>query len=128
MIVGSPSLPPKPWSPMNVMSPVKNAGIAAVLSDKLRFADDLDSLRASWENAKPFKHIILDDFFDHGLLERVCREIPRIDDETWVRESDERIKQFNHRPPVSLGQGASELVTLLHSAAFLYLLSEITGI
>jgi hypothetical protein len=88
---------------MNVMSPVKNAGIAAVLSDRLRFPEDVDTLRESWESAKPFKHIILDDFFDPQLLDRVCREIPRIDDETWVRESDERIKQFNHRSPVSLG-------------------------
>ena len=113
---------------MNVMSPVKNAGIAALLSDRLRLTDDPNTLHASWESAKPFKHIILEDAFDPELLERVCRDIPRIDDETWVRESDERIKQFNHRSPVSLGKGASELVTLLHSAAFLYFLSEVTGI
>ncbi len=113
---------------MNVMSPEKNAGIAALLSDRLRLTEDTDTLRTSWETAKPFKHIILDDVFDPSLLDRVCREIPRIDDDTWVRESDERIKQFNHRSPVSLGQGASELVTLLHSAAFLYFLSEVTGI
>jgi 2OG-Fe(II) oxygenase superfamily len=113
---------------MNVMSPVKNAGIASVLSDRLRLPDEVEGLRASWENAKPFRYMILDDVLDSGLLERVCEEIPRIDDETWVRENDERIKQFNHRSPVSLGRGATELVTLLHSAAFLYLLSEITGI
>jgi Rps23 Pro-64 3,4-dihydroxylase Tpa1-like proline 4-hydroxylase len=128
MIVGSPSFSAQALVTYDLMSPVKNAGIATVLSDRLRFPEDVDSLRASWENAKPFKHIVLDDFFDAALLERVCREIPRIDDETWVRESDERIKQFNHRSPVSLGQGASELITLLHSAAFLYFLSEMTGV
>ncbi len=113
---------------MNAMSPVKNTGIAALLSDKLRFAEDPEAFRASWESAKPFRHIVLDDFFDPELLERVCQEIPRIDDDTWVRESDERIKQFNHRSPVSLGKAALELVTLLHSAAFLYFLSEMTSI
>jgi 2OG-Fe(II) oxygenase superfamily len=113
---------------MNVTSPVKNAGIAAVLNDRLRFSEDSATLHASWENAKPFRHIILDDVFDTDLLERVCQEIPRIDDQTWVRENDDHIKQFNHRSPISLREGASELVNLLHSAAFLYFLSEVTGI
>jgi hypothetical protein len=113
---------------MNVMSPVKNAGIATILSDRLRLGEDTASLHQSWENAKPFRNIILDDMFDVGLLDRVCQGIPRIDDETWVRENDDHIKQFNHRSPVLLGEGASELVNLLHSAAFLYFLSEVTGI
>jgi len=110
------------------MSPVKHASIADALSNKLRLSEDTTALHEAWETAKPFKHIILDEAFDVGLLNRVCAEIPRIDDETWVRESDDHIKQFNHRSPVSLGEGASELVTLLHSAAFLYFLSEVTGV
>jgi hypothetical protein len=110
------------------MAPVKSTGIATILSDRVRLPDDTANLRDSWDGAKPFRHIILDDFFDSTLLDRVCREIPKLDDETWVRESDHSIKQFNHRTPVTLAVGASELVTLLHSATFLYFLSEITGI
>jgi 2OG-Fe(II) oxygenase superfamily len=110
------------------MSSTKNVGIAGILSDRLRLSGDTADLRTSYENAKPFRHIILDDVFEPALLDRVCQEIPRIDDETWVRENDDHIKQFNHRSPVSLGSGALELVNLLHSAAFLYFLSEVTGI
>src|SRR5215475_10114243 len=110
------------------MSPTKTASIATLLSDKLQLSDDTAGLNVSWNTAKPFKHIILDNAFDTGLLERVCKEIPRIEDETWVRENDDHIKQFNHRSPVSLGEAASELVNLLHSAAFLYFLSEVTDI
>jgi hypothetical protein len=127
MIVVSP-FRPSPGLIINVMSPIKNVGIAAILSDRLRLPHDSAALHTSYETAKPFRHIILDDVFDPALLERVCQEIPRIDDDTWVRESDDHIKQFNHRSPVSLGEGASELVALLHSAAFLYFLSEVTGI
>ena len=104
------------------------SSITAILSNKLRLSEDTAVLHDSWANAKPFKHIILDNVFDNGLLDRVCREMPRVDEETWVRESDDHIKQLNHRSPVSLGESASELVTLLHSAAFLYFLSEVTGI
>jgi len=110
------------------MPPVKTEGISAILSDKLRLSDDTATLNAAWNTAKPFKHITLDNVFESRLLDRVCEEIPRIDDETWVRENDDHIKQFNHRSPVSLGGAASELVNLLHSAAFLYFLSEVTGI
>jgi hypothetical protein len=110
------------------MSLTTSAGIASFLSERFRVSDETARLGASWNNAKPFKHIVLDDILDTALLDRVCREIPRIDDETWVRENDDHIKQFNHRSPVSLGDAASELVNLLHSPAFLYFLSEVTGI
>ena len=60
-----------------------DSGIASFLSDRLRVSDDTTRLAASWNNAKPFKHIILDDILDPVLLDGVCREIPRIDDETW---------------------------------------------
>jgi hypothetical protein len=110
------------------MPPVKSAGISSILSDKLRLADDTATLSASWNTAKPFRHIILDDLFDPCLLDRVCQEIPKIDDTTWVRENDDHIKQFNHRSPVLLGEAASQLVNLLHSAAFLYFLSEVSDI
>jgi hypothetical protein len=110
------------------MTRVQHASIADVLSNKLRISEDTTTLHESWNNAKPFRHIILDNLFNDRLLDRVCGEIPRIDDETWVHESAEHIKQINHRSPVTLGESATELVTLLHSAAFLYLLSEITGI
>ena len=127
MIVGSPFSPINS-SGVNAMPPVKTEGISAILSDKLRLSEDTATLNASWNTAKPFKHITLDNVFESRLLDRVCEEIPRIDDETWVRENDDHIKQFNHRSPVSLGGAASELVNLLHSAAFLYFLSEVTGI
>lgn len=110
------------------MSPTTNAGVASFLSEKLRISDDTSRLAESWNHASPFKHIILDDMLDTALLDGVCREIPRIDDKTWVRENDDHIKQFNHRSPVSLGDAASELVNILHSPAFLYFLSEVTGI
>jgi hypothetical protein len=107
---------------------MKDVGIAGILRNRLQVSDDTATLHSSYENGKPFRHVVLNDAFESTLLERVCQEIPKIDDETWVRENDERIKQFNHRSPVSLGPGASELVNLLHSAAFLYFLSEVTGI
>jgi hypothetical protein len=110
------------------MPSIKETSIAAILGDKIRLSTDTAVLHQSWETAKPFKHIILDGLFSDDLLERVCDEIPKIEDKTWVRENDDNIKQFNHRSPVSLAKGASELVNLLHSAAFLYFLSEVTGV
>lgn len=110
------------------MLTTKNVSAAAVLSDKLRLSDDTADLSRRWNTAEPFKHIVLDSLFTNEFLYGVCLEIPKVEDETWVAEHDDNIRQFNHRSPVSLGPAASDLVNILHSAAFLYFLSEITGI
>ena len=46
----------------------------------------------------------------------------------WIRHDDDHIRQFNQRSAVDLGEAGSQLVAFLHSARFLFFLSEVTGI
>jgi hypothetical protein len=110
------------------MTAIQNSGISALVSDKLNLPADTPALLSSFQSAQPFPHIVFDDFFDIRLLDQVARETPEVDGKNWVCESDDRIQQFNLRSPVTLAEGGTELVSFLHSAAFLYFLSEITGI
>jgi len=72
--------------------------------------------------------LVLDNLFSDELLERVLREILPLRESNWVRHDDEHIRQFNLRSALHLGEAGAQLVAHLHSARFLYFLSQVTGI
>jgi hypothetical protein len=102
--------------------------ISSLLRGKIALPESLGSLESVYRNARPFPHLVLDNVFPAQLLEEVIEEIPEPTEANWVRFSDEHVQQFNLRCAVILGKSGSELTALLHSALFLYFLSELTGI
>jgi 2OG-Fe(II) oxygenase superfamily len=95
---------------------------------RLALPDTIENLRASYQNAAPFPHLVLDNLFEASALDGVLSEIPPISDKYFFHHDDEHQARLGLKSAVSLGKKGFELVSLLHSAAFLYLLSEITGI
>src|SRR6202022_2798404 len=86
-------------------------------------------LRNTYRNAAPFPHLVIDELFAPQLLDPVLEEISAMAATQWLlveTRSQERIRRM--RSGVELGAAGTQLVSLLHSASFLYLLSEITGI
>jgi hypothetical protein len=102
--------------------------IDGVLSDASRFAASIKSFGSNYRSAKPFPHLALENLFSKRLLERVVDEMLPVRDSNWVRHDDDQIRQFNLRSALDLGRAGSQLVAFLHSAGFLYFLSEVTGI
>jgi hypothetical protein len=88
----------------------------------------VEALSACYKTAKPFPHLVIDDLFSNESLERLVDEIALVPSDSWVRHDDDELEQFNLRSVVDLGETGSRLTALLHSARFLYLLSELTGI
>lgn len=117
--VDKPSAP----NPSSVQSQILSS-----LSHRLTLPDTIESLRAKYQNAKPFPHLVIDNLFPHDMLNAVLREIPPITDKYFVRHEDEHQNKFGLRSAVNLGRRGAEFTSFLHSAAFLVLLSEITGI
>jgi Rps23 Pro-64 3,4-dihydroxylase Tpa1-like proline 4-hydroxylase len=71
----------------------------------------------------------MDNLFAPELLEPLPAEMTRLRNEQWVRiENDSLQKVDRMRSGMDLGEAGTQLTQLLHSAAFLYLLSEITGV
>ena len=103
-------------------------GIISALKENIALPDGLENLRNRYKAAKPFPHIIIDDLFPVDLIEDLAREIPPLTSDCWVRFNDENLKQMNLRSPVHLGETGFRLTAFLHSAGFLYFLSELTGI
>jgi hypothetical protein len=90
---------------------------------------DLQALQHSFSTAKPFRHVTLDDLFSNSLLDGLLAEAPRLKAEQWLQFDQDGLEQtFRMRSALEVGDAGSRFVALLHSAAFLYMLSEITGI
>ena len=105
------------------------ADFSALLMGKIRLEARLDELRNAYRNAAPFPNLVIDDLFQPHLLDPVLDEMAAMAASQWrlvETKSHERIRRM--RSGVELGAAGTQLVSLLHSAPFLFLLSEITGI
>jgi 2OG-Fe(II) oxygenase superfamily len=97
------------------------------LAGSVRVPGDLAKLRAKYAAAGPFPHVVIDDLFEPALLEGLLAEARALKPEqllVFEREDLERTERMSS--PLELGRVGSAFVSLLHSAPFLYLLSEIT--
>ena len=59
---------------------------------------DWEGLRASFDGALPFPHVVIDDFFEPALAEALEREIPAFEDPSWMQYSNpiEEKRALNH--------------------------------
>jgi len=89
----------------------------------------IDALSAIYRETPPFPHLVLDNLFSPDILDRVIDEMTALREEQWrLVESKSLEKVRRMRTIMELGDAGTQLVNLLHSASFLYLLSEITGV
>ena len=85
------------------------------------------SLSEQYRTAHPFPHIVLDDFLEAGVLNRVLANFPSDKDRDYFDRDQERFK-FQY-PPQGLQSGIiRNLFSELNSEAFLGFLEELTGI
>jgi len=110
-----------------------SAHIATSLQDyfaaTVRVPADLADVHRRYTTAKPFPHIVLDDLFDPSLLDRVIEEAPSPKSASWLAiEQDGLESTLRMRSAMEIGAAGREMVATLSSAAFLYMVSEMTGI
>jgi hypothetical protein len=88
----------------------------------------VEDLQAEYKSARPFPYLVLDDLFPAEILDALIEEMPPLSSEKWVHERHERFVKSNLRSAADLAERSYQFISVLHSAAFLYFLSEITGI
>lgn len=88
----------------------------------------VEDLLLRYQAAKPFPHHILDNLFPANLLDELNDELPPMSSDKWVHTRTETLRKSNLRSATDLGDRAFEFASNLHSAAFLYFLTSITGI
>lgn len=87
-----------------------------------------DSAAVQYAAAKPFPHIVFDNFFDPELVDAVLAEFPRPDAIRWQRFDNEREVKLASAKEASFGPATRLLLYHLNSMTFLEFLSKVTGI
>jgi Rps23 Pro-64 3,4-dihydroxylase Tpa1-like proline 4-hydroxylase len=100
-----------------------------LFGNKIRLPDKVENLRSNYLNAQPFSHLLMEDLFSTSLLDSLLIEMSQMGRERWSSvEQDPRERTLRMRSAAEMGEAGDHLLSIVHSAAFLYLLSEITGI
>jgi len=113
---------------MEITKKTRTSDVLSFIRCKLALEKDVEDLLDQYKAAKPFPHLVLDNLFPAETLDSLIDEMPPMTSEKWVHERHEEFTKSNLRSAVDLGDLSSEFASMLHSAAFLYFLTEITGI
>jgi hypothetical protein len=86
------------------------------------------SAHADYVSARPFPHIVFDNFFDPALLELILEEFPKPDAIRWQKFDNPQEMKLASSAEASFGSATRLLLYHLNSATFLEFLSAVTGI
>jgi hypothetical protein len=86
------------------------------------------ALCAKYQQAKPFPHIAIDDFFPVELAEAALAEFPKPGDIAWQRFQNSREVKLACNDEALLGPAIRDLIWQMNSQVFLRFLEQLTGI
>jgi 2OG-Fe(II) oxygenase superfamily len=95
---------------------------------KLSPRRSVKELLDDYRDAQPFPHLVMDNLFPGEIVDSILEELPPEASEKWVHQRYELTIKSNLRSAVDLEEHGYAFASMLHSAAFLYFLTEITGI
>jgi hypothetical protein len=81
-----------------------------------------------YRDAKPFPHLVFDDFFDPALLDLVLSEFPKPGEIDWTRFDNEREIKLASNAESNFGPITRLFLYHLNSITFLEFITSITGI
>ncbi len=101
----------------------------SLLACKIELPRGIEDLQSSYRNAKPFPHVVIDDMLAPEILDALLAEMCEMGADKWkIVDQDPRERTLRMKSAVQMGPAGEKLLGIVHSAAFLYFLSEITGI
>ena len=87
-----------------------------------------DSAKQAFEAGEPYKHVVIDDFFDPALVDEVLEEFPKPGDIKWQKFDNAQEIKLSSSAESSFGPTTRLFLYHLNSATFLGFLSKVTGI
>ncbi|MDX1477127.1 MAG: 2OG-Fe(II) oxygenase [Saprospiraceae bacterium] len=95
--------------------------------DMHRLQQRLPGLREAYRQARPFAHVIVDDFCSESALRQVSAAFPSIGDPHWIHYFHYNEKKHGLNKLDALPQPARALIEEMHSPDFVGFLSDLTG-
>jgi len=103
-----------------------NAALNAILSPSVVAAAHY--LQKGFSEARPFRHVVIDHFFDTSFCQRLCTEFPAFDTRAALNENGEIGGKATQEKIHKLGSSFRQLDEVVQSRSFRDLIGQITGI
>ncbi|MBE8474525.1 2OG-Fe(II) oxygenase [Streptomyces justiciae] len=87
-----------------------------------------DQHRDAFRNARPFPHVVLNDFLPNSVLDKVVAEFPEPGSTPWKRFDKATSKKLASEGDAFFGEFTRHVLTQFNSATFLGFLEDLTGI
>lgn len=84
--------------------------------------------REAYAQAKPFPHIVIDNFLPEALLNTALSEFPQVDSIDWQRFNSSAEKKNASRDELQMSETIRILLYQLNSSTFIKFLETLTGI
>ncbi len=89
---------------------------------------NLDALQSRYRSAKPFPHIVLDNFLEPDVVRLAMDEFPPLDPGEWNIYSHANERKFSHTEPATWPPTLQAVLAELNSQPVVDFLSKLTGI
>ncbi|MGB3511214.1 MAG: 2OG-Fe(II) oxygenase [Microcoleaceae cyanobacterium] len=87
-----------------------------------------DKYAESYATAKPFPHVIIDNFLPEHILEEVLKEFPQPGSIDWKSFSNKSEKKLASKQELQMGEATRLVLYQLNSSTFVDFLEKLTGI
>jgi Rps23 Pro-64 3,4-dihydroxylase Tpa1-like proline 4-hydroxylase len=87
-----------------------------------------DKYAESYATAKPFPHVVIDNFLPEHILEEVLKEFPQPGSIDWKSFSNKSEKKLASKQELQMGEATRLVLYQLNSSTFVDFLEKLTGI
>ncbi len=84
--------------------------------------------REDYQQAKPFPHIVIDNFLPEFVLDNILTEFPKAGDIDWQKFENKAEKKLANKHEKYMGDNTRSLLYQFNSSTFIEFLENITGI
>lgn len=89
---------------------------------------NLERLRADYQAASPYPHIVIDDFLEPGVVEAAVAEFPPLNHEQWTNYIHVNERKFSHTDPDTWGPTLQSILEELNSSRFVEFVGNLLGV
>ncbi len=100
----------------------------APVVDVGRLEADLDRLRATYQSATPYPHIVLDHFLEPTAVSAAIEEFPPLDPDRWNNYLHTNERKFSNTDPETWGPTLQQILKELNSPRFVEFVGRLIGV
>ncbi len=96
--------------------------------DLARLEERVDELHTRYMDARPYPHLVIDDFLEHTALTKAIEEFPPLDTARWNNYLHTNERKFSNTDPTTWGPTLHEILDQLNSPRFVEFVGRLIGV